>query len=187
MSPLSPAHTLAEASLGVVNPRGRCWCGLHGARTGARALAGTFAAASLGLVNPGSRLRRTSSRMAAAIASSTEGRGNMRSTSTVNTGSLGSAAWTEGVLIFGLDQKQEHSYPKRDGEAGRRRHMSSGGSQPNADMIVRIGFLGGSQPGWSSPNWARGSDGDSQPVAARGGESGWRRHMISGGSQPKAD
>jgi hypothetical protein len=54
-------------------------------------------------------------------------------------------------------------------------------------MIARNGFLGGSQPGLPSPHWACGSDGGSQPVAARGRESGWQRHMSSGGSQPNAD
>ena len=35
----------------------------------------------------------------------------------------------------------------RGGESGWRRHMSSGGSHPNAGMITRNGFPGGSQPG----------------------------------------
>ena len=39
----------------------------------------------------------------------------------------------------------------RGGESGWRRHMSSGGSQPNADMITRNGFPGVVNPGWRYP------------------------------------
>ena len=64
-----------------------------------------------------------------------------------------SAGWKS--RIFGLEPQQDRSYRARDGGAGWRRHISSGGSQPNDDMIAHNGFLGGSQPEWSSPDWAR--------------------------------
>jgi hypothetical protein len=89
--------------------------------------------------------------------------------------------------FFGPDPQQDRSHRAKGGGAGWRRHISSGGSQPNADMIAQNGLPGGSQPGWPSPDWTCSGFGGSQPGIARIGGPEWRRCISGGGSQPNAD